>query len=78
MDNYLNADLVVRDVNIPATTQLYPSYIVNRNGNNDEILPGHYSTPTFKQTKGVSTIYDNLHGSVDNWVINHELALKRK
>lgn len=77
MDNYSNTDLVVRDVNAPLTAALYPSYIVNRNGNDQEILPGHYSTPPFKGDPKVAEIYDALHGSVANWVKNHGSILQR-
>ena len=77
MDNYSNADLVVRDVSIPLTASLYPSYIVNRNSNDGEVLPGHYSTPPFKENSKVAEIYDALHGSVTSWVKNHESILQR-
>lgn len=76
MDRYSSVDLVVRDVSVPLTTSPYPSYIVNRDGNDEEVLPGHYSTPAFKGNPKVAEIYDALHGSVANWVKNHGSILQ--
>lgn len=77
MQDYSNVDLVIKNVSIPQTTAIYPSYIVNRVGKEQEVLPGHYSTPAFKTSSEVMTMYETLHRSAQDWVKNHESVLKR-
>lgn len=77
MNDYSNIDLAIRDVSTKPTTTIYPSYIVNRAGQEKEILKGHYSTPPFKENSQVSKIFDGLHVSQSDWVKNHTSILGR-
>ena len=77
MENYSEIDLVVKDISAKQTTVVYPSYIVNRAGQEQDILQGHYSTPPFRANPQVLKAYDDLHASRKDWVKNHALILKR-
>lgn len=77
MEDYSEIDLVVKDASVKQTTAIYPSYIVNRAGQEKEVLKGHYSTPPFKAYPEVSKVYDDLHVSRSDWVKNHTSVLER-